>query len=483
MTAAIRAEIARQAIAALPAGTSHGESPDPEHVYLPPAHAKALDPDALLVTGMRGAGKTFWWSAIQHRPVRELIEAGTKAWRLEANTEVRTGFGVPAAPDEYPGQDVLGKLLANEVPPRIVWRTVAAWRMAEDHPLRECRSWRDRVEYVETHPERISRLFQERDRECDRRGVHLLIVFDALDRCADDWQAMDRAVRGLLQTALEMRSYRRLRVKVFLRSDQADSRRIADFPDASKVLASSVELTWPRRELYGLLWNLLANGRHGEEIRRFLVSDEWKPVTSGQKSLFFVPRHLVFNEKDQRRMFRTVAGPWMGGGPKRGFPFTWIPNHLSDARGRISPRSFLAALRRAAEDTAERHPNHAHALHFESINFGVREASKIRVSELQEDYPWVDRLLRPLEDTVVPCGFDAISERWKDGVLDGLTEQVRQQEVKLPPAHFGEGPEGVRRDLESLGVFFRMRDGRVNIPDIFRVAYGIGRRGGVRPVR
>ena len=64
---------AREALATLPEGTSHGESPEPEHVYLPPSHVKAMDPNTLLVTGMRGAGKTFWWSALQDRGVRQLV--------------------------------------------------------------------------------------------------------------------------------------------------------------------------------------------------------------------------------------------------------------------------------------------------------------------------------------------------------------------------------------------------------------------------
>jgi hypothetical protein len=41
----------------------------------------------------------------------------------------------------------------------------------------------------------------------------------------------------------------------------------------------------------------------------------------------------------------------------------------------------------------------------------------------------------------------------------------------------------VRKDLEVLGIFLRMSDGRVNVPDVFRVGCGLGRRGGVRPVR
>ena len=64
-----------------------------------------------------------------------------------------------------------------------------------------------------------------------------------------------------------------------------------------------------------------------------------------------------------------------------------------------------------------------------------------------------------------------------------LTTAVEQEEVKLPPAHIDDGPDGVRQDLESLGVFLHLGDGRGNIPDVFRVGYGIGRKVGVKPVR
>ncbi len=61
-----------------------------------------------------------------------------------------------------------------------------------------------------------------------------MILFDVLDRSADDWQEMYRVIRGLLQTVLDMRGYRRLRMKVFLRTDQMEESDIADFPTHRK---------------------------------------------------------------------------------------------------------------------------------------------------------------------------------------------------------------------------------------------------------
>ena len=99
----LSAETARKAFRALPDETSYGEAPpSPDLVFLPPSHLKALDPDRQLVTGMRGAGKTFWWSALQEKPVRDLVRKHDARSTLRAETEVRTGFGARPASSEYP---------------------------------------------------------------------------------------------------------------------------------------------------------------------------------------------------------------------------------------------------------------------------------------------------------------------------------------------------------------------------------------------
>ena len=479
-----RVETMRRALIALPEGTSHGDAPSPGDIYLPRSHVRAMDPDHLLVSGMRGAGKTFWWSALQKSNVRKLIASRESRSTVSEETVVKTGFGVTPAPDAYPSKDVLKNLMNRGAAPRIIWRTVQAHQLAgNSHPIRKRDSWRERVKFVQEEPEHIERLFEQSDQKFDAQGVYCLILFDALDRCADEWRDMHQSIRGLLQTALEMRSYRRLRVKVFLRSDQISETEIGDFPDASKVFSSAVELSWPRHELYGLLWHYLANGESGAMFRKFLGRTEWAPRRVGNQRLFSVPRRLVSDEEQQRVKFHELAGEWMGRDRRRGFPYTWIPNHLGDTEGRVSPRSFLAALRAAAHDTENHRLDHGNALHYESIKRGVQEASKIRVREIQEDYPWVHRILGPLKGMVVPCEFDEIAERWKSGGdLERLAEEIKQDEVKLPPRHMVQGAEGVREDLESLGIFFRLRDGRVNIPDVFRVGYGLGRRGGVRPI-
>lgn len=479
----VDAETARQALAGLPEGASYGEKSRLEHVYLPPSHLKAMDLNRSVVTGMRGAGKTFWWGALQKPEVRRLIDSASTISTLKDDTKVRAGFGTAPRPRDYPGADVLARLMLDGEP-RIVWRTVLARHLARsEHPLRANLDWSECVGWVSDNPEEIDRLFYERDDEYRRKGRYFLILFDALDRCANDWLDMYLAIRGLLQIALDMRAYRRLRVKIFLRLDQIDESMIADFPDASKILASKIELSWPRRELYGLLWHQLANGKHGKRFREFLGGD-WRPVRPRRKKKAYqLPRELA-DENKQKEKFHVIAGKWMGTNVRRGFPYTWVPNHLGDTQGNVSPRSFLVALRAAARHTEEDHRAHPYALHYNSIKHGVSEASRRRVDEIREDYPWVDRVLKPLAGMSVPLEFGEIAALWHDRrILEELIEEEKEYGVKLPPQYLHHGADGVRVDLESLGIFRRLLDGRVNMPDVFRIGYGLGRKGGVKPVR
>ena len=475
----------RQALVDLPEGTSHGDIPlSVSNVYLPRSHLKAMDPDASVVVGMRGAGKTFWWQALQDSNVRLLVGKNELS-RLTDVTEVKVGFGVSAAPEDYPSKDVLASLLAAEVDPRLVWRTVVARHLSPTtSPLRRLVDWRKRCEHARRQPEEIDILLHEQDMELDHREAYLLLLFDALDRCADGWDDMYRLIRGLIQLASEMRSYRRIRIKAFLRTDQVQETSIGDFPDASKILSSRAELNWPPNELYGLLWHLLANGPAGAQVRPLLSKKDWKPLDLHGQAIFPVPRRLVFPERAQRDMFHDMAGPWMGRDRRRGFPYTWIPNHLADTKGKVSPRSFLTALKTAAADTFERHPEHEYALHYDSIKRGVQEASKVRVVEFREDYPWVHRVLTALEGMVVPCSFEEVEQRWRErDVLSRFAGNATRESVGSTPRQMERGARGVRDDLEALSIFQRLLDGRVNIPDVFRVGYGLGRRGGVKPAR
>lgn len=470
---------------ALPEETAvFGQTPDLKHTYVPVSHARALHPDSMLVIGIRGAGKSFWWSALQSEDHRQLVADLIPKAGIGSNTLVAQGFGERPAPREYPSKDALAMLI-DRFDARQIWKTVVILQVAGKSGQKifptSVKSWQDRIEWVVNHPEEVEQLLFDADSRLDLKGSYLLILFDALDRTADEWNSMSKLVRGLLQVLLEFRAYKRIRPKAFVRPDHLEDAAATSFPDSSKVLTQKTELRWPRNELYNLLWQYLANESGQGVLFRNGCSEGFKINWSTQTGVWTVPEKLRNDEDVQRDIFHAISGPWMGRDRRRGFPYTWLPSHLSDAHRQVSPRSFLAALRYAAEDNPR--ANYNYALYYESIKRGVQEASRIRVREMQEDYPWVQELMKPLSGMTVPCTFDEIAVRWeKEKAMDQLQRDILNAAVKLPPVHLDAGSHGVRTDLETLGVFERMTDGRVNLPDVYRVGYGIGRKGGVKAV-
>ncbi len=169
----------------------------------------------------------------------------------------------------------------------------------------------------------------------------------------------------------------------------------------------------------------------------------------------------------------------MGKDRRRGIPYLWIVNHLADGRGQTSPRSFLQAIKKAAE-ASQRYSDYPLALHFESLRRGVQAASEIRINEIAEDHPWLKELMSPLAGLSVPCSEDAIYERWVEK-MEANPDQVFGLSERLPSGFRNLGRVGIFHYLEQLGLITFMRDGRVNMPDLYRVGFRLGRKGGVKP--
>ena len=455
----------REAILAASLDTSNfGETPRPGDLYIPPSHMKALRPDAHIVVGGRGVGKSFWTAVLQSDQLRPLVESAPAL----SGVSVRLGFASAENVVDYPNADVFSKFLNNDGDPYDLWRAVMLRWVAERSDQRIPRQkWEATVAWLKSDPEAAARLMQG---SRDWRG---LILFDALDRTSHDWQRMDQIVGGLLRAVLWLKPFPGLYAKVFLREDQAE-RTVFNFPDASKLTATTAELTWARHDLHGLLWQRLINAPspHGELLRAIC------PHTADQAGVWRVADEMKTESEEQRKAFARLAGLSMGRDRRRGVPYTWAVSHLADGKGQTSPRSFLAAIRQAAEDSVERYASYEHALHYESIKRGIQKASEIRVQEMAEDYPWVPEVLSKLKGMNVPCEFDEVTKRWENAFEK--PEKIPSSS-RLPARHAQRGWEGLREDLERLGLIETKRDGRIDMPDLYRVGFGLGRKGGVKP--
>ena len=464
-SAMTEAQALRAAIIAVPLETSNfGETPPLGMLYLPPSHLKALRLDAHVVVGSRGVGKSFWTAVLQSDPLRRLLVGAASEL---TGISVHLGFANRENIASYPNADVFSNFLDQGGEPYDLWRAVVlrwvAQRAGQKIPDK---NWGDTVKWLKFAPEAAARLMRQ------PRNWRGLILFDALDRTSNVWQRMDEIVRGLLRMVLWLKGFSGLYAKVFLREDQAE-RTVFNFPDASKLTATKAELTWARHDLHGLLWQRLINApdKHGRLLRGICPHVR-------QTSAWGVTDEMKRESEEQRNAFERLAGFWMGRDRRRGVPYTWSVSHLADGKGRTSPRSFLAAIQQAAEDSHERYAQHEFALHYESIKRGIQRASEIRVQEMAEDYPWVPNVLSVLRGLNVPREFDTVVQRWVESFPSG-PENIPSD--RLPAQHTGRGWEGLREDLQRLGLIETKKDGRIDMPDLYRVGFGLGRRGGVKP--
>lgn len=465
------------------------------YTYVPPSHAKALDPDSSLIEGIRGSGKSFWWSALLSSAHRAFVSEAFPDAHLPESVKIVRGFGDNSGKLDTPSKDALAAI-SSSLSPRSIWRAVLAEKAGFGGEYgrlsrRSGTTWKMRAEWVQNNPEVFDALLERVDSELVCRGEHLVVVFDALDRLADDWNSIRPLARALLQVGLEMRSTRRIRFKMFVRPDMLEDGAIVGFPDASKLLARKTALTWRRVDLYALLFQCLGNSpTAGAHFRGFVKNEFGLSYVRAGKDWLVAPA-LRSDEEQQEQVFIRVAGKAMSSSPtghKRGKPYSWLVNHLQDGRDQVSPRSFAAAVRHSAEKSREEHAGHQLTLHFSAIQAGVQAASQVRVDELvKEDYPWVDTVMRPLKGNVtIPCSAKDIIRYWREGrVLEELEGALGfgGKFVKLPPQNLEYGYEGVLADLQELGVIQRLKDGRVQMPDVYRIAFGLGRRGGVKPLR
>lgn len=460
-------------------------APDFVQLFTPDSHRIALDPDVTIVRGARGVGKTVWFKVLQDDSLRVVA---VEAYRLSALSSIQSisGYGSERRPEAYPGSTVLRRLLRNAVDPVDIWTAVLLHGLGEPRIAR-FDSWAERVDWVADSPEGVEQALSSADRRAQDESKTVLILFDALDRLHEDRREADRLVEGILRLALDLRlSSRHLRAKVFIRPDMLENTSL-QFADASKLVANTADLTWSETNLYGLFFHRLGN-TYGEESQKFRESTSpppWRTVGDGIRRV--PPEKVTSDRVSQQEIFTRIAGPYMGMNHRKGRTYPWLPNHLMDGAAQVSPRSFLSALATAAEITGNRYGGHDRALHYDAIRAGVQAASRIRVGEIREDIPWVATAVSELAGLQVPMERHVIRDRWRpvtfwEKISAGVGSELADDDETVRTGPEADGPDALIEELRELGVMSYRTDGRVDLPDVYRIAFDIGRKGGVPKV-
>lgn len=430
---------------------------DPATMHAPLAHGVALALDRPLVVGGRGTGKSYWAAALCQPDARDRLRCLYPRTPLAERCFFGFAGGLGVDSPFTPTADEL-RDLSSRLPADRIWRAVFSRYLGND----------SNIGLQQLHDSGATGDREFRQRLLELRGGSVLMVCDALDRLSQDWSEVRKLCQGLLRFALDLRGFRAAGVKVFFRRDQFEDIDIFDFADASKLRAGAAELDWEHDDLYGLLF---------QGMRAELDGSIW-----GEHFAAVVPDAggSEVGAEAYRPAFEHLAGEFMGSDRRRGRTYTWVPKHLADTSGKASPRSFLVAMDRASQFEGARTPIDPRGIHE-----GVRAASTTRVDELREDHPWLDTVLGDMEGLVVPCAPEEFKSRWRARDTMAKIHDLTIGRVPTLPVSFAK-PDPVEEDQAILDALTTLRivelrktTNRVNVPDVYRVAAGIGRRGGV----
>jgi hypothetical protein len=103
------------------------------------------------------------------------------------------------------------------------------------------------------------------------------------------------------------------------------------------------------------------------------------------------------------------------------------------------------------------------------------------MTELSEDFPWIPLALRPLRGEFVPMELSHLIQLWKqDEVVKQILDKSQQDRFLAPIGMDLNGtPEVLLKTMTSVAVMEERANGKINVPDIFRVEAGVLRKGGV----
>ncbi|MDP2064440.1 MAG: hypothetical protein U1E02_34500 [Hydrogenophaga sp.] len=445
----------------------------PEEVFLPVGHRGVLDLRRQLVVGNRGMGKSFWTHALGNKDIRDKL-AGHYRFPELKSTEVRIGFNGSEKKQTFaPTVGDLAEIRQLSIGnPELIWKALLL-RIAEDMLGKKFDTLAATIGTLRQRPSLYSEMLSQLDDQLSQKREHLLVVFDALDRLAQDWGTIRELTRALLRLAIGLQSFESIRTKIFMRIDLFSDREIFRFQDSSKIKNDHVSLVWQPEELYGLVLFEILRSPDGNSALKMLAAQ-----ADASAALPINGEDSRMHMDEQRRLVHAVAGEFMGSSKKRGLVYTWVPLHLSDAADTCSPRTFLTAWNEAAKRVPA--PTDRAIDHLGLLD-GVRSASRSRLNELYEDYEWIRPSLEALKRQFVPMTREQLFQLWEDGRVILTIGSSPHGEVITTPAGLTDspGPEALLEAMKAVAVIDERSNGKINVPDIYRVEAGILRKGGV----
>jgi len=238
-------------------------------LYPVPEHLRALDPSVVLVVGPCGAGKSVLFRAFfsGDEELAAAIRASAPRGLTARQATPRASDwrrGHPAETD-FPDSAALAQVIDSDEKAKALWNLMLARRLADElsdaqrrqlEPLlrpkaAECGALFAAAASLDAAP---MTALDALDKTLEREGRQIFIGYDELDSLGgSDWALMARLVRGLVASWSDnSRRWRRIRAKIFLRSDLLRRQATLGSADFARLAANRAEVAWSDAALLGM---------------------------------------------------------------------------------------------------------------------------------------------------------------------------------------------------------------------------------------
>lgn len=467
-------------------GRAEGEDEQnlPKRFFPVEEHLRAFDPDVVLVIGPRGVGKTALFRAICHKNLLPSLSKRFTGLRLPPPDSTELVIAYPAD-TQFPDPLSLKKF-AGKVTGEAFLELWFAYMVRLLHgKLPSAAGLEGLFQAVGSDADAVLKAFRRAgvapiaaldalDRKLIEDDRRIFIVYDELDTLGlSDWKTVQSAVHGLAAFwANYTRRWRRLRAKIFLRTDLYQRIGTSAGADFAKLAANRVEISWSDRNLYAMLTKRMAN----TSAELLSYCREAKIEFDTDSELGEIPK--IDNAEQARPLISRMVGRYMGANVNKGLTYRWLLDHIRDGRGQAIPRPLVRLIESASEvqRNTGTSPKYPVLIEPRRLRRALEIVSKEHVESSSDEWNWLKVLGASLSQD--PSTREVPWDRRQvERVLERSWRALKGQDTKASlPADSG-------RDFVSylieVGIFRERHDGRLDVPDLFLFGLGLKRKGGV----
>ena len=436
-----------------------------QHFVRPADMSGVVHPDTLLVIGAKGAGKTWMWRYLIHEqpstsaqfvsghaPNVQSAEAGKFQLSKSAIREIEHAAFMPRRNTytafwrlyglvklmDIDGVSSIVRSSARDKNERLALEKLISVKKIAD--LQDALSVCLKLSKVGTLAEVAWERVDEHLRSTQRM---IALCYDGLDTDFEGTTSVESVrrrqffVAGLLELILESRArISNIRFKLFLREDVwAD----VTLQNKSHLGTASVELNWKPEDLWKIALDQLSESPvYASLIERIQpgVSKPW-PVDTETLEGLLTP----------------FWGRRVEGTQGRGKALTsrYVMKRITDAKGRVFPRTMLQVLSNAVLEQRKRQPSAGRVISFSALRAALEKASARRIDDLTKEYSQLQMYLLAMR------GMNAIASRKEiiASMQAHLRTRGKKQKSGVDAGALQAGAGGwqkVIRQFEDVGV-------------------------------